>query len=217
MRWGAARDMGITYDGLDGIINTGLIAPSDLLINCGAEKTLKLTNTVTEDLQFAISHGKVPAANFPTYEAFGIQNREYSFDVDEYIDLAANELHHSWAEGTALKFHVHFFPKTAQSTGANRYAQFTVYISYADTNEVLAETELTKEYTIPTGTAALTHLLLEFDDLAFTNNLIGTQIKVRVKRIAATGGTEYADSVFITQVGVHVLKDTLGSRQTLIK
>ena len=30
--------------------------------------------------------------------------------------------------------------------------------------------------------------------------------------IAATSGTEYADSIFITQVGVHIEEDALGSR-----
>jgi hypothetical protein len=41
---------------------------------------------------------------------------------------------------------------------------------------------------------------------------IGWQITCRVRRIAATGGTEYADDVYITQVGLHVEMDTIGSR-----
>jgi hypothetical protein len=46
---------------------------------------------------------------------------------------------------------------------------------------------------------------------------VGGQIEARVKRIAATGGTEYADDVYITQVGIHLENDTLGSRQETVK
>jgi hypothetical protein len=49
-------------------------------------------------------------------------------------------------------------------------------------------------------------------DVTLTNYEIGSQIKVRVKRIAATGGTEYADDVYITQVGMHLQNERLGSR-----
>jgi hypothetical protein len=209
---GAGSDMSMYYDGTNGNIDTDIVAASDLTIDCGAAKTVVLETPVYDDLQFAISAGKVPAANYPDYEAFGTQQREYSFDVNDYIDLQANELPHGWVEGSTAEFHLHLWPKTAQNTGANRFAKFTLYISYADTNEVLAETSLTAEYTIPDGTAALTHLLLDLGNLALPNNLIGTQIKLRIKRIAATGGTEYADSIFITQVGSHVQHSRLGSR-----
>ena len=85
-------------------------------------------------------------------------------------------------------------------------------------NEVWAEPAVnTGEYTIANGTAALTHYFLDLGDITLTNNLIGTQIKIRIKRIAATGGTEYADSVFITQVGIHFEQNTLGSRQETTK
>ena len=81
----------------------------------------------------------------------------------------------------------------------------------------MVEQELTAEYTIPTGTGALTNLYLDLGDLTFTNYLLEAQVKCRIKRIAATGGTEYADDVYITQVGMHLEKDTMGSRQEKIK
>jgi hypothetical protein len=90
-------------------------------------------------------------------------------------------------------------------------------VAYADANEVWTETSLPQELTIPDGTSALTHMLLDMGDVAFTNQLIGCQIKLRIKRIAATGGTEYADSVFITQVGSHLEQDTMGSRTEYTK
>lgn len=173
--------------------------------------------TVWDDMQFDISSGKVGAVNNPTWEAFTTNTSAYSFAVNDYIDLGANEPPHGWKEGTTGSVHIHIANKTAQSTGADRYAKFTVYLSYADVNEIWTETSLTAELTIPTGTAALKHWLLPMGDLVLTDNLIGTQIKARVKRIAATGGTEYASSMFVTQVGIHFELDTVGSREVSTK
>jgi hypothetical protein len=52
-------------------------------------------------------------------------------------------------------------------------------------------------------------------NITLTNYLIGAQIKCRVKRIAAIGGTEYADDVYITQVGCHLEKTRMGSRNEI--
>ena len=45
------------------------------------------------------------------------------------------------------------------------------------------------------------------------------KIRVRIKRIAVpvVEGVEYGDDVFITQCGIHLEKDTMGSRQETVK
>ncbi len=170
-----------------------------------------------EDLQFPTATGKVPAANAPNWEAFTTNTSEYAFGVNEHLDLQAGEIPHSWKLGTQANVHIHFCPKTNQSTGANRFVKFTLSIAFSNPNAVWAETTLTAEYTVATGTLALTHLYLDMGDLTLTNQVIGNEFKVNVKRIAATGGTEYADDVFVTQVGMHFRQDSLGSRQENIK
>lgn len=190
---------------------------ADVTLTPGANKTLVLGNIVYDEIVFLTGNGKVPAANAPNWETFTTNTNAYAFSVDDYIDHSAEELRHWWKEGTAADVHLHFANKTAQSTGANRFAKFTVYIAYSDINGVWTETSKTAEYTIPTGTAALTHLYLDMGDLTLTGYHIGGLVKVRVKRIAATGGTEYADDVYINQVGFHLQKDTLGSRSETTK
>lgn len=175
------------------------------------------TATTFDDLQFAISNGKVPAVNYPTWETFTANTSEYSFAVNDHIDLQCNEVFHRWKEGSTVEFHLHATTKTANSTGSNRYVKFTLYIAYADTSEVWTETSLPIELTIPTGTAAMTHFIVDLGDVAFTNQKIGCQVKLRIKRIAATGGTEYGSNIFITQVGSHLQQDTLGSRTEYLK
>jgi len=219
-------DLQIYSDGTNGIIRPGTSlnigdGTNDTRISATGDLSFVGDATVWNDLQFQVSSSKVPAANFPSWEAFTTNTYEYAFDVDEYAYLMANEVPHSWKEGTAANVHLHVTNKTAQNTApngdTNQYAKFTIYIAYADVDEVWQETSVTAELTIPTGTSALTNFYLDMGDLTLTNYLVGVHIKCTVKRIAATGGTEYADSVFISQVGMHLEEDTVGSRTELVK
>lgn len=211
---GAGSDMKMYYDGTNGNIDTDLVAASDLVIDCGTGKTLVMEVAPTDEIRFFPTAGKAPpAGTAPTWEAFTTNTAEYAFSVDDLLDLSSEELPHWWDEGTAGDLHLHFAIKTAQSTGANRYAKFTVYITISDIDGTWSEVgPYTAEKTIPDGSAALTHFYLDMGNITLTNYNIGGGIKARVKRIAATGGTEYADDVYITQVGVHMKRPRIGSR-----
>jgi hypothetical protein len=215
VKFGTGQDMSVQYNGTVGRIDTSLVAASDLQIDCGADKTLVLDESVWEDIQFPIEAGKVPAANYPTYEAFTSANIEsFAFSVDDKIQLSSNEPPHGWVEGTLGYAHVHFAIKTEQATGENRFVKFELIFAYSDYNGTWVEqSAITQEETIPTATAALKSFLTSFTSTVTLTGLhVGSQIKCRVRRIAATGGTEYADDVYITQVGVHVEKTRIGSR-----
>ena len=215
---GADQDMDIGYDGIDGYLRTDLVTASDLNIDCGTEKTIKLVSTVFKDLQLPVSGAKVPAVNAPAWQTFTTNTREYGFSVGDYIDFEANEIPHWWAEGTNGRPHLHITTRVANNTGSNRYAKFTVYIAYADTGETWVETSFTAELTIPDGTPALSAFLLDMgSDLILTNYLIESQIKCRVERISATGGPDVGGAIFITQLGIHLEVDTMGSRQISAK
>jgi len=185
-----------------------------------SDGTLKFNGAAEyyEDIQFPIESGKVPAANFPTYEAFTTNTMAYAFSVDDYINLSTNEYAHWAKEEETGNFHVHLAIKTAQSTGANRYVKIEIVVAYADHGNVWTEASpISAELTVPDGSSALESFYLDIGDIDFSGYGIGTQIKCRVKRIAATGGTEYADDVYITQVGCHIAGDTIGSRTEVAK
>ena len=201
-----------------GNLITDVGTPRDLPVNCGTNKTIELQSSVYEDVQFPIESGRVSAANFPDWEAFTTNTAAYAFAVNDYIDLASNEVFHSWKEGTVGHLHIHITIKTAQNTGTNRFAKFSAWIAYADTDEVWVEQAvISSEKTIPTGSGALTNFYLDLGEVTLTDYLVGSQVKARIKRIGATGGTEYADSIYITQVGMHLELNTLGSRQEVVK
>jgi len=216
---GDGQDASLVYNGSALAINSSLVAASDIDVTCGANKTVELQNSVYDDIQFATTTGKAtPAGSAPNWEAFTTNTNEYAFDVDEEWEVQCNEISHWVKEGSTGHIHLHIAPKTANATGANRFAKFTVYFAAADVDEVWAESgPYTAEYTIPTGTAALTHLYLDMGNIDFSTFKIGAQMKAKIKRIAATGGTEYADSVFVTQCGIHFEKNTMGSRNETTK
>ena len=180
-----------------------------------SDGTLKFNGSaiVTNDLQFPISNARVPAANAPTWETFTPNTNEYGFGVNDFIDSQAEELPHWWKEGTVGHVHLHVVTKAANSTGSNRFAKFQVWVAYCDTDEVWQEVDFVVELTIPNGTAALQLFYLDMGNLTLTNYLMEGEIRTRPKRIAATGGTEYGGNIFLTQVGIHLEQDTIGSRQ----
>lgn len=199
-------------------VKTNSVTPTDLLVKTGAAKTLILETGVYDDLQFALSSGKVGGSNVPTWEALTANTSAYSFTVNDYIDLGANEPPHSWVEGTAGDVHVHITIKSLQNAGAARYCKWEVYLAISDPGGIWTELgPFLGEQTIPNGAAALTSYLLDLGDVTLTGYHIGSQIKCRVKRIAATGGTEYSANVFATQVGIHMLRDAMGSRHETTK
>jgi hypothetical protein len=210
---GAGSDASMYYNGTDLYLLTDEVAASDFKIDCGTDKTLELQESVWDDIQFPISSGRRAVANQPTWTALTTNTSEFAFDIDDYIDLSSNELNHGWKEGTTGNFHLHIAIPVANATGSSRYAQFTLYVAYVNASKIWTETSLTAEYEIPDGSSINENFYLDMGDVSFSGLTIGTQVKCRIKRIAATGGTEYADDVFIHQVGLHVEYNTIGSRQ----
>lgn len=194
---------------------TGIeMTTNDLTITTAANKTIVMSQSVYYDLQFQVSNAKVTPNNLlPSWEVFTTNTSEYAFSVNDEVDTQANELPHGWKEGTAGHAHIHITTKAVPASA--QYAKFTVTFAYVDTNEVWVEAPLTAELTIPISTTALTNFYLDLGDLTLTNYLIGAQIRCRVKRIAATSGTEYVGDIFVTQVGIHLEKTRLGSRAEL--
>lgn len=195
----------------------GTDGTDNLEIESNGFPKLNGATTAWDDIQFNISSGRVGVANFPDWDTFTTNTAEYNFDVNDYIDLGTSELAHWWKEGSVVQPHLHVTLGVANSSGASRYAKYTAYIAYANIDAVWTETSLTAELEIPNGTSAMYNSKLNLGNLDLTGITIGAQAKVRIKRIAATGGTEYPNHTFITQLGFHAEKDTLGSREVTTK
>jgi hypothetical protein len=217
---GTTKNMEIYYNGAAGIINTSTSGTAkDLYIQTGAGKTLVLNNSVYNDIQFPTASGKNVGGIAPTWESLTTNVNAYSFTSGDYLDLAAEELPHWWKEGTKGDAHVHLIIKTLQNSGANRYANFTAYVALSNVSGGIVREipPLSAVLTIPNGAPALTPYYLDLGDIGLTGTPIGSQVRIRIKRTAQVTGTEYAYNIFASQIGIHLEKDTGGSRSELTK
>jgi hypothetical protein len=123
VRLGAGIDMSVYYNGTNGIINTSLIAASDLTITCGAQKTFVLTNTVYNDANVGGATLRGGSTNPPVTQIVdnvGTNTGIYALGFN--LTDEANgciEIPHDYAEGTDLVFHVHWFGNAAPAGGTD--------------------------------------------------------------------------------------------------
>jgi len=214
--FGAGKDVLAYYDGTDFIIDSGAIAPSDIILDCGTEKTLELAEVVWNDIFIPLAGAKVPASNTPSWDSYSTNLNSYTFAIDDYADLATAEILHDWKEGTDLQVHVHFITDGAND-GTARKVKYQVFYSIGDGAEVMAaEANLSDEEDIIASEADKMHHRLTVGAITGTNYKIGALLKIRVKRITGTG-TEPANDPFVEMIGVHYQIDTLGSRQETVK
>lgn len=210
---GAGSDMSMIYNGTAGVINTSLIAASDLNISCGADKTLVLTETVWDELPPVPIIAARLGATAPTLATFVGNVEQYTFDATNDYVIGATEITHQWKEGTVIYPHIHW---ATNGTNANdRGVKWSLEYTIGDSAETFAGAATTVvDVTIPLATADRTHIKSEFaSTIDGANYRIGAYICWRLSRTATAhaNGAPAADPFGIA-VGFHVEQDTIGSR-----
>lgn len=211
---GSTSDLSIGHTGTQGELKTNLVAPSDLHINCGTDKTVVLDETVWRDLWVSIDATRVVG----TTSTVMVGNiRELVFSNNDTADFPSVELQHDYKEGTDLKAHLHIATRGTNISAYN--VRYTVEYSWADTDGVFpAPSLLDIETTIAGGTAAVTHKFIDLGTIAGTGKHIGSQLKYQLKKIASSvNDAPVANNPYVLQVGLHYEQDTMGSRQVAIK
>ena len=216
---GAGDDASFCYDGTDAKIKTNHNAASDLLIECGSQKTIELVNTVYDDLPpFSISSFKPTGAGHdPTLATFIGNIEQFTFDINDFVS-GATEITHKYKEGTNISIHVHW--ATNGSEVGDTYVNWEVEWDIANSSSAFTGTSIpsTGDTIIAGGTTDRTHYTTSVGTITGTNVNIGAYIVFRVRRIALTGaGADPAADPFLLAVGFHVQQDTIGSRQLYIK
>jgi len=220
---GAAKDMEIYYSGLVGTIDTSLIAPSDLLIDCGTDKTIELQETVYCDYVTplgpnnwnGVSNNPVLTKLFD--DGSGSQG-VYAFvfsDGDEA--LITIQMPHSWKEGTTIQPHIHFMTTSDVSPADNFGIEFEY--SWVDIGEDFPANSTLETNDISTGiNSDIMHQAAHITATGIdgTGHTISSVLLCRIKRVAATGDN-YGDGVAILDFDIHFEMDTIGSRQEFIK
>jgi hypothetical protein len=127
---------------------------------------------------------------------------------------ATLELNHNWAEGTIIKPHVHWYPSTA---GAGSVEWFMEYVIVEDGAVVPASTTIA--ILQAAGGVAWYPKFAAFPDIVTTGVTIGAQMHIRLYRNPTAGNPDdtYGADAALATFGLHVLVNTLGSRQVAIK
>ena len=210
---GADDDVSINYNGTDAIITTDLVAASDLVIDCGAEKTLELTESVWNDINVGGTSLRQGASNQPSLVDFDTT----TILVQSFSATQTNELHgsfeiiHDYKEGTDLHPHLHWY---ATTTGAGDVRWGLEYSVENATGTVVTGTIYTN-CTAP-GVAWQGNIC-SFPNITGTGIDIGSQFHFRLFRDGTDAADTYASGAAIATVGVHYEIDTIGSRQIATK
>ena len=212
--WGSGNDMSTYYDGTSGYIKTNDVAPSDLHVACGTEKTIVLDNPVYDDLPpTPITSAKLGATE-PTLTVFVGSIEQYVFDNSNDYVIGATEVIHSYKENTPIEAHIHW--ATAAATTREERVKFQLRVSLGGVNSVFAATQtMSVETVIPVATADRKHFVTTVGTVTDAMN-IGAYLAWRFERITISAGTEIADP-FVLAIGWHYQKDTMGSRKQYAK
>ena len=174
----------------------------------------RLVETVAwEDLRVPISGVRLPAANAPTWIAYkGSQVLAFDGTSTDTIFFVA-QMPHTYKEASDIKAHVHWVPE--DNTAGNVKWQFTY--SWVGAGAAFpSETTVTKIGATPEVTDQ--HTITNIVDITAIDDGTSSMILCSLARLGSDPQDTYdAKDVYLLEVDFHFQKDTLGSRQELVK
>lgn len=207
--------------GGDARIDTGATTSSDLVIDCGTNKTVELAEVVYDDLQVNISNIRVPPANAPTERLYnhgiggGVTFPVLGFDVGNYIYFDVQTTH-STKLNTILENHIHFILPNTTNIGDKWQFQLDVIAASVDVAyAVPTGSPFTSEHTIVANDNTH-HRIMDIADIPAVNSTVSTIYSCVLTRIAASAN-EYGSEVYLKFNDCHIQKNTLGLRQEYVK
>jgi len=135
---GVSSDMSIGYDGTDAIIDTGVVNPSDLIVDCGTEKTLELAEAVWDDLLISTGLFNFAGVTDPTWRDWqptgsGTTFKILKFNKNDEVFFSC-QLPHTYKEGTDIRPHVHWTPCDQGTAESGSYVGWKLDYSWANIN-----------------------------------------------------------------------------------
>ena len=213
--FGENQDVGIRYNGAVMEIDSSLLAPTDINITCGANKTFELQNVVYDDLQVTVSLAKLPASNAPTWRTYnygivgGVALAALGFGINDYIDFFVQTTH-SMKLNTILNNHIHWTIPSDSSGNRIKFQLDVVAAGIGDAFAVPSGSPFSNEYLL-TATESGYHKLLDVADIPSANTTVSSVYICRLKRVSASSN-DYAQEVYISFDDCHYQKNTIGSR-----
>lgn len=175
--------------------------------------------TVWDDLRVAATATR-SAANSPSFTAWkdGLLMTWFDKAGEEmiYFDV---QLPHSWKEGTSVEAHVHWVPKTSQTS---QNVCWALEYSWAKIGGIFATSDVIygNTITVPSGITspvANTHYLTSLgmlDPASWSVEGVSSMLSCRLYRDATSSlaTDDYNDDAGLLEMYFHIEKDTVGSR-----
>jgi hypothetical protein len=161
-------------------------------------------------MPIAITHLGVTAPNWTSF--FG-NLRQYAFDIGEEVEGSFEALH-DWVEGSMIEFHLHIVTQGAEASVEARYS---MELWIADTGEASTTTATITSDDIPLVNADGHHHVFNIGTVDGTGFKIGAVGCFLLKRVDLVDGSDPSGDPFVISVGVHYMKNSLGSRSEYIK
>ena len=216
--FGTLKDVEQYYNGTAFKIDTGVINPSDLIVDCGTEKTLELAEVVWKDNNVGASTLSRPASSQPDEDNFMDENgadtgiTTLAYAIGEKAS-GSFEMQHDYKQGSDFTFHLHW-QGIAAPTGTDNVQWRLTYTLMRDGTTLDAVTTIDSPDT-PFDTQ-YEGVRTDFAAITGTNYLIGDQFLFTIERVASTGDA-YAGDALVATVGIHYEVDTIGSRAIITK
>lgn len=132
---GTGSDVELYYDGTDAKIVTDVVAASDLVVDCGTDKTIELAETVWDEIRVPWTSTYFDATLVNPWGAYIVGSIPLLWFIasGDLSTAFVVRLPHDWKEGTNLYPHVHWSPLvTADGTPANQVVKWTLEYSWAN-------------------------------------------------------------------------------------
>jgi hypothetical protein len=215
--WGAGDDCSIYYDGTDMNIKTNEVAASDLLVDCGTNKTVELQHAVWDDLRVPITSIRLGGVRPPTETAYrGGLVAAFSSVSDNTIYFDA-QLPHTYKQGTDIKVHIHWTLPTAGAGAGAENVKWDLTYSWQNIDGGTWPVESTATVTIDVQNFnADTHEVDGIATLSGTGKNISSMLICSLTRDVSVAN-DYGDDAYLVEVDFHYEIDTQGSRQEFIK
>jgi hypothetical protein len=215
---GAGNDLDLYHDGTDSFIVTDATQPTDLIIDCGTEKTLELAEVVWDDLRTPVSQVRLAGSKPPTSTLYkGGEVLAFPSNADKTIYFNV-QLPHKYKLGEDIEFHIHYVLPTAGSGLGAENVKWDFTYAWADIGDAIpAETPVPATLDMQNKSAD-THYLGEIAGTIDGSGISGVSSMLICSLTRdTTVANNYTDDVYLMEVDFHFPINTLGSRQEAVK